>query len=247
MPILILSLVALFVTWPVCCELDTCALASESLGAAQLQNKEADSIAATYQPRTERSRRRIEGGRRGSEGGEPLVLPLVPDHVGLTITSQPVLFWYLSQPTSSAVLFVLVDARSIEVVHDITLSPHPHSGVQRVSFKDLGISLERNVEYRWYITLVVDPKHPSRDIVSGGMIQRVQSDFDMSHGPLAANMASVSFYAENGLWYDAVASISDLISAQPDNGMLRKQRASLLQQVGLDEVAEWDLRQGKTE
>lgn len=247
MPMLILSLVALFVAWPVCSELDSCAYANESLGAAQPHKKDADSIAATYQHGTETSRHRIEGGRRGPEGGEPLILPLVPDHVGLTIASQPVLFWYLSQPTSSAVMFVLVDTRSIEVVHDITLSPHPHSGVQRVSFKDLGISLERNVEYRWYITLVVDPKHPSRDIVSGGMIQRVQPDFDVSHVPLAANMASVHFYAENGLWYDAVASISDLISAQPDNGMLRKQRASLLLQVGLGEVAEWDLRQVKTE
>ena len=47
-------------------------------------------------------------------------------------------------------------------------------------------------------------------------------------------------YAEAGLWYDAIATISEMIEKTPDDRKLRKQRASLLQQVGLWEVARYD-------
>ena len=44
-------------------------------------------------------------------------------------------------------------------------------------------------------------------------------------------------YAELGLWYDAFASVSDLIDADPQSDSSREMRASLLRQVGLGEIA----------
>ena len=41
-------------------------------------------------------------------------------------------------------------------------------------------------------------------------------------------------YAEAGIWHDALAGLSDLIDAQPDNKALRETRADLLRQVGLE-------------
>jgi Domain of Unknown Function (DUF928) len=195
-----------------------------------------------YEPKMHRPpKARIEGGTRGSDSGGLVVLPLVPDHVGLTISSQPDLYWYLSKPTTSQVMFVLVDTRSIRVVHEASLLPS--TGVQLVRLKDLGVILEPNVLYRWYLTVIVDRNLPARDIVSGGMIERIRAESNVSDfTPLHAADA-VQFYAQNGLWYDALASVSDLISAAPDNRLLRRQRASLLQQVGLHEAAEWDMLQ----
>ncbi len=48
---------------------------------------------------------------------------------------------------------------------------------------------------------------------------------------------AVMAYAEAGCWYDAFAAISDLIDRNPDDGRLRAIRASLLRQVGFEEVA----------
>ena len=48
-----------------------------------------------------------------------------------------------------------------------------------------------------------------------------------------------------GLWYDAVIALSDMIEAAPNNGLLRKQRAALMQQVGLPEIAKYDLNYAK--
>ena len=192
-----------------------------------------------YEPNKYRPpKARIEGGVRGRDSNGLVVLPLVPDHVGLTIASQPDLYWYLSKPTTSHVMFVLVDTRSIHVVHELTLTAQP--GVQLIRLKDFGITLEPNVLYRWYLNVVLDMDLPSRDIVSGGMIERVQPEFNVSDLTTLSTTDAVQFYAEQGLWYDAFASISELISAAPADHLLRKQRASLLEQVGLPEVAEWD-------
>jgi hypothetical protein len=38
------------------------------------------------------------------------------------------------------------------------------------------------------------------------------------------------------MWYDAVAAISEMIDAAPQDQALRKQRAALLSQVGLSAI-----------
>jgi hypothetical protein len=49
-------------------------------------------------------------------------------------------------------------------------------------------------------------------------------------------VATTNAYAEEGLWYDALETISKGIAAAPDNIELRRQRAALLEQVGLAET-----------
>ncbi|MGH7253197.1 MAG: DUF928 domain-containing protein [Nitrospiraceae bacterium] len=204
----------------------------------------ADPTAPRYKPRSSKApRARIEGGTRGQDGTTPNVIPLVPDHIGLTIATQPVLYWYVSRPTTSTVMFVLLDARSVEVLNKVALTPPFQTGVHVLRLKDYGITLEKDLQYRWYIAIVLDPQSPSRDIVAGGMIERIAPDVGPPHPPSTNNLDAVRFYAEAGLWYDAIAAISDLISEAPNDPLLRKQRASLLTQVGLQEVAEWELRQ----
>lgn len=172
----------------------------------------------------------------------PTVISLVPNHVGLTIADQPVVYWYLSHPTQAPTLFVLLDARSLQVVHSITLPSSAHAGIQSVRFKDYGVTLQQEVPYRWFVNVVIDPAMPARDLVAGGAIERIAPEFSPAKMPSTRSLDAVHFYAAQGLWYDAMAAISDLIAAAPLNDAFRQQRASLLQQVGLQEVAEWDLR-----
>jgi hypothetical protein len=47
-------------------------------------------------------------------------------------------------------------------------------------------------------------------------------------------------YAESGVWYDAIAAVSARISAAPGDPRPRAQRAALLDQVGLSEIAAYD-------
>ena len=50
-------------------------------------------------------------------------------------------------------------------------------------------------------------------------------------------------YAESGIWYDTIMAISELIEANPNDMNLRKQRAAFLEQVGLSQVAQYEVKQ----
>lgn len=190
-------------------------------------------------------RARVFGGTRGQTSSEPVLMALVPDHVGYTMEKQPALFWYLSRLTSRPITLTLIDTRSIQPILHVTLSAPAQPGVQTIRLKDYRIALEPNVQYRWFISLILDPDTPSRDMVTGGVIEHVMTEGDC-HLVATASKDAVHCYANAGLWYDALATISDRIAAAPHDPALRKQRAALLQQVDLPDVAAWDLRDGQT-
>ena len=193
-----------------------------------------------YKPRKQSTPKgRVGGGIRGGDG--PALYVLAPDHVGFTKDEQPSLFWYLSKTTSLPLEFTLIDSQAIKPMIETKLKAPAQPGVQRISLKELGIKLEPGVQYKWFITLQVGAEASSKDVVAGGTIERIPFIEALSiHLPSAKNGDAVFRYAEAGLWYDAIATISEMIEATPDDRKLRKQRASLLQQVNLWEVARYD-------
>lgn len=189
-------------------------------------------------------RARVGGQLRGTEGADPEIQALVPDHVGLTVQQNPVLNWFLSKPTAYAVRFTLVDNRSIRPLHEGPLPQPKEAGIQSINLKDFGLTLEPDVQYRWYVSIVRNPDSPSQDIVAGGVIERCDLSVCLVEAApdLSCNQQSVYNNAHRGFWYDAMSCLCDLIKSNPSDVQLRRQRAALLKQVGLHGVAEWDLR-----
>jgi len=187
-------------------------------------------------------RARVGGGLRGTDGKEPEILALVPDHVGLTVKKAPSLNWFLSKPTTLPIQFTLLNNRS--VIHEGTIPTPTHEGIQSINLTDWNIALEPDVQYRWYISAIRDPNSRSRDIVAGGMIERC--DFSacvtVTKVDLSCDRESVGRNASEGFWYDAMSCICDLIKTDQKDASLRRIRAALLKQVGLNSVAEWDLK-----
>ena len=97
--------------------------------------------------------------------------------------------------------------------------------------------------YQWFVTLVLDPNQRSKDIIAGGTIERIEFPAALRGKLAQAGKAKAPhIYAEAGLWYDALTAISELIDATPNDTVLRNQRAALLEQVGLPEIAGYDVR-----
>ena len=192
-------------------------------------------------------RARVGTSLRGSDGQDPAVAALVPDHVGMTVKQHPVLNWFLSKPTTLPIRFTLIDERAIQAsIERLIMSPEK-AGVHAIHLNDIEFALEANVQYRWYVSLIKDADSPSRDIVTGGMIERcLFSECLFLDAPTTCSQDAVMATAAKGFWYDAMACLSDLIDANPADANLRRQRAALLRQVGLHEVAEWDLEQSRT-
>jgi hypothetical protein len=187
-------------------------------------------------------RARLGGDVRGRGGDDPAVTALVPDHVGITAKQHPELNWFLSAHTSLPIQFTLIDEHSIQALVERPLSAPEAAGVQAIRLSDIDVALQPNVQYRWYISLIKDTGSPSRNIVTGGMIERCEfSECLVLDATTTCSPDAVLVSAANGFWYDAMGCVSDLIEISPDDMGLRKQRAALLKQVGLHEVAEWDV------
>jgi hypothetical protein len=192
------------------------------------------SIPVYRPPRRGAPRAKVGGGLRGARA-LPAPQALAPAHLAQTVTAQPSLFWYIDSVPSEdcGLVFTLIDEESIDPVVEVALDPPQRPGIQRVRLADHGVSLAPGTEYEWSIALVVDPEHRAKDVVSTGYIRRVSQPAELELRP-----PCVTTYADLGLWYDAVESVSDSIAAAPGDLALRHQRSSLLRQAGLDAAIE---------
>ena len=189
---------------------------------------------------------RVGGGTRGGSLERSAVLSvLTPDHVGLTTQEQPNLFWYTSQPTMDAVELTVIEGQAINPVLETRLKPATQAGIQRIRLADYSLRLKTGVQYRWYVALVPDPKNRSKDILAGGYIERIDlTDNLRSRLAQAGADQSAFVYAEEGVWYDALSSLSDRVDASSSDSSARLQRASLLEQVRLQQAADFDRGSG---
>lgn len=193
-------------------------------------------------PQVGRPKTRLVGG--GSRGTESLIelFALTPEQAGLTLQEQPTLFWYLSEKTTYPLELIVSVDRAEQPLLVTRLRPPAQPGIQRIRLTDYDVHLEPGVAYRWFVALIPDLEHRSKDIVAGGGVERIplpeaiRTQLDQTEAERVPHL-----YAEAGLWYDALAALSNLIDATPADVGLRQQRAALLKQVGLETVAAYDV------
>jgi hypothetical protein len=186
---------------------------------------------------------RVGGGTRGI-GDELITLyVLAPNHVGLTVEEQPTLYWYLSKSINLPIEVTIIEDQAVYPLLEKRISLPVQQGIHPIRLKDYNIHLSPGKEYRWFLAVVPAPDRRSRDIIAGGMISRVESQEALRVKLTQADRKEIPrIYAEAGIWYDAVTAISDLMDEVPNDTLLRKQRAALLKQVGLSEVADQEMK-----
>jgi hypothetical protein len=180
---------------------------------------------------------RVGGGTRGT-GREAFILSvLAPAHTGLTTSEQPVLYWFISSPSSHPVELTVVDPTKSDPLVELRIEPPVAAGVHRVRLADHGVRLVPAVPYHWYVAVMPDTGRRSKDILAGGTVERVAPPEGLATKVSGTPKADLpSLYAEAGLWYDAMTAMNDLIDQAPENPALRAQRSALLRQVGLPDT-----------
>ncbi|MCP4699258.1 MAG: DUF928 domain-containing protein [Gammaproteobacteria bacterium] len=184
--------------------------------------------------------RRIGGGTRGASDKLPSVAVFAPEHTGHTVSAQPTLYWSIANASLTPATFslTLVHADPMMAIDNpeplLKVVVKPENGAHSLSLAKHGVTLETDVEYKWSVAVSTTPGQHSRDIVSSATIKRVENKVaEQLSGKNLREYPAV--YAEAGLWYDSVASLSALIAADPANAELRQQRADLLRQAGLQD------------
>ena len=187
---------------------------------------------------------RVGGGTRGIKDELITLYVLAPDHVGLTAQPQPILYWYLSKLTQYPIEVTIIEDQAIYPILEKQVRIPSQPGIHPIPLADYNVRLLPGREYWWFVAVVPDADHRSKDILAGGLIEFVKISEELQ-AKLAQGDKKETFkiYTEEGLWYDALRTISELIEAAPNDLLLRKQRASLLEQVRLLEIAAYDARQ----
>lgn len=178
---------------------------------------------------------RVGGGTRGNAGGQPIISVLAPNGDGTTIHDQPTLYWYTSRPLVAPVLFTLIEVNAVAPTAVIRLVTPLETGIHSIRLTELGTRLAPGKAYHWSVAVVNDAARRSHDIVATGAIEYSPDTavaIDSAHDYHA--------YAQQGLWYDAVAALIDRLNRDPSDEVLQLHRAVLLDAVGLEHVVGYD-------
>jgi hypothetical protein len=160
-----------------------------------------------------------------------LLQVLAPDHTGLTLQPQPALYWYTSTAVALRFTIAAIDQKKTAPLLQIDINKA--TGIQKLDLGKHGITLQPELNYQWSVTQVMGNKEQSAAVASG-IIQRIEageglnSRVKKNHGTKLVNV-----YAIEGIWYDALDTISSMIDKSPEDKTLVAIRTSLLKQIGL--------------
>lgn len=179
---------------------------------------------------------RIGGGTRGADSDVPYVAAMVPDHTGITTKTQPALYWYLSKSTTNRIEFTLINEIDTKPVLEISLNSDK-AGIHDIELSKYNINLIPGLEYQWFVALVLDPEHRSKDVTADGTIKHIKPSKELVEKlAVASKLDMPAIYAEQGIWYDSLSTLSELIKDNPDDKNLLEQRTLLIKQVGLSGI-----------
>ncbi|MEG3839436.1 DUF928 domain-containing protein [Microcoleus sp. herbarium14] len=174
------------------------------------------------------------------------IVPLMPQsNDGLTLAESPTFFAYVSHP-STQVEFTLQadDGKGTEVYKTTFKADKP--GIVEVSIPAAGDrqkSLEIGQRYQWSFSVACNDD-PSGNYFVKGIVKRIEPQETLKKDlanpdPLARAIA----YANNGIWYDTLATVAQMRRLAPDDSGPRTEWTQLLQSQGLESVADKPLVQ----
>ena len=178
-----------------------------------------------------------DGGSRGKGEKLPSLYVLAPNHTALTTREQPSLFWYQTAAANTHFELTLTEPKNPKPLLKVA-TDKADGGIHRVSLAKHNVTLKPGVSYKWTIAWVPDPANRSQDVIASGAIQRIEPDAKLTAALAdAKGLEKAAVYAQHGIWYEALETVSNEIDAAPKNKDLHAQRAALLDQAGLKDAA----------
>ena len=90
-----------------------------------------------------------------------------------------------------------------------------------------------------FLAMAMDEDSRSTDVIASGVVELIEPNKEMkSRIDASQGTDLVAAYANEGVWYDALDTISSMIDQSPTDQQLIAIRATLLDQVGLQAVSQ---------
>lgn len=217
-------------------------------------------------PRSTQSGGRRNPNSRCIDSGQLLPTALVPlSGFGITQEPYPQISWYLPPSTAEAVEILIFNEQDQEIystwyslkstspAQPVSVNPLPNQALDKGKIMSLQIPphaginpLEIGKLYYWEVSLICDMNNRTRDVPTGGYIQRIAPNTGLN-----AQLKQVSppeqavLYANARLWYETLALVVKMQQQNPQDpalaGNINTVWAKLLSSAGLDQVAEQPL------
>ena len=179
----------------------------------------------------------VSQSAQSMEGKATILQILAPDHTGLTLQSQPTLYWYAHTPVAVRFTITAIEKNGANPLLKVDIKKA--AGIQQLDLGKHGISLQPELSYQWSVVQVMDKGKQSTTTIASGIIERMKPGEGLSSRiKKSQGTELVNVYAIEGIWYDALETISSMINKSPEDKNLIAIRKSLLEQAGLHLAAE---------
>ena len=185
--------------------------------------------------------RREGGGTRGLACPTPITALIPQSTMGQTISEKPTFFYYVPQALDKTVQFELADENDKTVYKKSFRMVTSRAGIVSVSLDSDGNSpaLKVGKNYQWYFTIKCSPQSYTDDVLVSGWINRtaiaptVKTQLDRSPD----RRAKLSIFAQQGLWYEYLATLAQLRIESPSDASLAIKWSEVLSSVELGKIA----------
>jgi hypothetical protein len=173
--------------------------------------EEAPSLFAYQPPQRGAPAARVGGASRGAAAALEVLLP---DHVARTVSDQPVLYWYVSQPIETPVQVTLIADGAREPLLSVRLDEPIPAGIQAFPIERYSVALAPDTVYEWSVSVLYDPQQPSLDSFARGEIRYVETPAGLPDRLSGQGMAeTAALLARAGIWIDGLQALYDAVSA----------------------------------
>lgn len=158
---------------------------------------------------------------------------------GLTVDERPTFWFYYpyAKGCVSQIEFKLQDNEENDMYHSAIALPEK-PGVIAVPLPGTAPALAVGKNYRWFFKIYYRSVLPEPPQFVEGTIQRVNPNPTLSNQlKTATPQQQVALYAANGIWFNTLTTLAELRLKSPQDTKLADDWKSLLQSVGLGDVA----------
>ncbi|MDF5706410.1 MAG: DUF928 domain-containing protein [Nostoc sp. S4] len=161
-----------------------------------------------------------------------------------TTLERPSWFFYVpyTKDVVDAVEFVVQENSdskdSKEIYHGKSIVLPDKPGVIRISLPSDAPALALNKEYRWFFSINCDKEKNTPWTYVEGVIQRVDLNQSIAKELETAELLKrYTIYVQNGIWYEALATLAQLRQKNPKDTALQAQWQNLVTSINLADVA----------
>ena len=142
----------------------------------------------------------------------------------------------MSQPIAWPTQFTISTATQPKPILEVNIPAPREAGVYSIRTADYPVRLEPGVLYTWSVSVILNPKARSRDIVASASLLRTTAEPTIAAALRAAPPdRRAALLAQAGLWYDAVAAAAEMAGLDRHAAL-----DALMNEVGLVEPARYD-------